>query len=362
MSTTENPNTHPRIGSERPRLWTRAVPMFGLTALLAGAAVGVLACNPASAQPARSQAPLVLIERIPLPGVTGRMDHLGIDLAGHRLFAAALGDTQNTVEVIDYQAGKRIFSIRGQNKPQGVFYSSDYRTLFVANGGDGTYKVFRGDDYKHVFSVPLGMNPDHVGYDPATKYLYIGYRSEGAGRLGIVDTADGRHIGDIVTHSLPGGIKLETAGPRIFVTLAGLNELGVLDRNSRVQIATWPIAHVASSLALDETHHRLFAGGRRPPKLYVIDTDSGRQIAELDCISGIDDLWYDATRRRIYATGIDGIGVYEQKDADHYAPMVKVASSEGAATSIWVPMLGRLFVSAPKGGARDSAILVFAAR
>src|SRR5436853_7258882 len=61
-----------------------------------------------------SSAPLVLVQRIPLPNVTGRMDHLGIDLEGHRLFAAALGENQNTVEVVDYQAGKRIFSIRGQ--------------------------------------------------------------------------------------------------------------------------------------------------------------------------------------------------------------------------------------------------------
>src|SRR5215467_7232159 len=89
-------------------------------ALLVGITLGGLPNSAASA--GETTAPLRLVQRIPMPGVTGRMDHLGIDLVGHRVFAAALGESQNTVEVIDYQAGKRTFSIKGQSKPQGVFY------------------------------------------------------------------------------------------------------------------------------------------------------------------------------------------------------------------------------------------------
>jgi len=288
------------------------------------------------------------------------MDHLGIDIAGMRLFAAALGDNQNTVEVIDIRAGKRVSTIRGQSRPQGVFYSSDFKKLFVSNSDGGTYKVFGGNDLKLISSVPLGTNPNHVGYDPASKYLYIGFRDANSGRLAIVDTQTGKNLGNIKTDALPGGIKIESAGPRIFVTLQGLNELGVIDRNKREQIATWPLTQLVQSMALDEGDHRLFAGGRVPAKVFVFDTESGKQIAELDCVSGIDDLWYDAARKRIYATGTDGIAVYDQKDPDHYT-MVKVASAPGAATSIWVPTLNRLFVSAPKVGDSDGAILVYEA-
>lgn len=335
---------------------------FRFAALMLGLAVGGMPFGGVSAQQpveTNSGAPLVLVQRIPLPNVAGRMDHLGVDLAGKRLFAAALGDNQNTVEVVDIQAGKRVATIRGQSRPQGVFYSADFKKLFVANGGDGTYKVFRGDDLKLVDSVLLGTNPNHVGYDPAAKYLYVAFRDANSGHLAIVDTQTGKELGDIKTDALPGGIKIESAGPRIFVTLFGENKLGVVDRNRREQIATWPLAHLASALALDESRHRLFAGGRNPPKLVVFDTESGKQIAELDCVSGIDDLWYDAARKRIYATGTDGIAVYDQ-DADHYT-MVKVASAPGAATSIWVPTLSRLFVSAPKIGNGEAAILVFEA-
>jgi DNA-binding beta-propeller fold protein YncE len=336
---------------------------FRFAALLLGLAFGAFPIGRLSAQqstPTNSGAPLVLVQRIPLSNVTGRMDHLGVDLAGKRVFAAALGDNQNTVEVIDLRAGKRVATIRGQSRPQGVFYSADFKKLFVANGGDGTYKIFRGDDLKLMDSVPLGTNPNHVGYDPATKYLYVAFRDATSGHLAVVDTESGRNLGDIKTDALPGGIKIESTGPRIFVTLFGENNLGVVDRNKREQIATWPLAHLASALALDEIRHRLFAGGRNPPKLVVFDTESGKQIAELDCVSGIDDLWYDAARKHIYATGTDGIAVYDQKDANHYT-MVKVVSAPGAATSIWVPTLSRLFVSAPKVGNGEAAILVFEA-
>jgi hypothetical protein len=125
-------------------------------------------------------------------------------------------------------------------------------------------------------------------------------------------------------------------------------------------------------MALDESHHRLFCGPRNPPRLVVIDTESGKLIAEFDSVSGIDDLWYDAARQRIYATGSDGSAVYSQKDAAHYTPMLRVPSEPNAATSIWAPEFGRLYVSAPHGGTgsrdaspqrvtggRDAEILVY---
>jgi hypothetical protein len=57
------------------------------------------------------------------------------------------------------------------------------------------------------------------------------------------------------------------------------------------------------ALALDETHHRLFGGSNNPPILIVLDTESGKQMAQLEGVEGIDDLWYDAERDRIYASG-----------------------------------------------------------
>jgi DNA-binding beta-propeller fold protein YncE len=192
-------------------------------------------------------------------------------------------------------------------------------------GKDGSAKIFRGDNFELIDSLSLGTNPNHVGYDPGGKCLYvgIGIPNSKAGALAIIDTPPTSTFGEIKTETHPGGIKIETSGPRIFVTLGGVSKVGVVDREKREEITDWPSVPGAVALALDETRHRLFGRSRNRPMLIVLDTESGNQITQLEGVDGIDDLWYDAGRSRIYASGGRGsaagfVYVYQQKDADHY--------------------------------------------
>lgn len=304
---------------------------------------------------------LKLVQTIPMPGVQGSLDHLGVDVKGKRLFATAT--KQNTVEVIDLNAGKRVSSIPGQSSPHSVFYSPNFKKLFVSNG-DGTCKIFRGDDLKLIDSLPVGSGANDSSYDPTTKYFYVGVGDGLSGALAIVDTHSNQHIGDIKTAARPVSIMFEKSGPRMFMRLAGptgSTRVGVVDRKKREEIAVWPVKGTENNgaLTLDQTHQRLFIGSRKPPVLIVLDTDSGKQITQLESVSNMNDVWYDAAHKRIYGTGADGIAIYEQQDADHYTPMVKVASEPGAQTSIWVPEFNRLYVAAPQQESRDAEILVY---
>jgi WD40 repeat protein len=308
---------------------------------------------------------LKLLQKIPMPNVKGRLDHFGVDLKGQRLFVAALGDDQNTVEVIDLKSGKWISSIPGQSKPQGLFYSPNFKKLFVANGNDGTCKVFAGDTLKLIDSLPIGPDADHVGYDPATKYLYVGFGDAKSGGLAIIDTRTNKHIADIKTDARSGGIKIEKSMPETFVTLTGATNIAVVDLKKREQISVWPTGVSSNvALALDEGHHRLFDGVREPATLIVLDTESGKEISRLDGVAGIDDLWYDSVHSHIYASGGRGFDVgfvytYQQKDADHYELIGKVPTAPGAGTSFWSAELNHLFVAAPANDKEDASILVF---
>jgi hypothetical protein len=51
----------------------------------------------------------------------------------------------------------------------------------------------------------------------------------------------------------------------------------------------------------------------------VVDSESGAVIARLACVLGVDDLWFDAARKRIYGPGSGAIDVFQEVDADHYA-------------------------------------------
>lgn len=324
------------------------------------------ACAPVLSAPAQDASSLKLLQKIPMPKVQDRLDHLGVDLPGKRLFIAALGDKQNTVEVIDLKSNQRTFSIPGQSKPQGIFYSPDFEKLFVANGTDGTCKIFAADTFKLMDNLAIGTDADHVGYDLETKYLYVGVGDAKSGALSVIDTRTNKHVGDIKTAARPGGIKLDRSSPRIFVTLAGTDKIGVVDRKKREQVNTWPVPGVPGNvaLALDEKHHRLFAGSRVPPILTVLDTDTGRIITQLEGVPGIDDLWYDAVHQRIYASGgrgfdVGSVYVYRQNGSDQYVLISKVPTASGAGTSLWVEQFNRLYVAAPAGENQQAQVLIF---
>src|SRR5437762_9719298 len=143
---------------------------------------------------AQNSAPLKLVQTIPIPGVEGRIDHLSVDLKGQRLFVAALGN--NTLEVVDLSQGKRIRSITGLAEPQGVVYIPELDQVVVANGADGTVRVFDAKSFATVSSLALGDDADNVRYDSAGGRLVVGF---GSGALGFID---------VKTHKLTGSVKL----------------------------------------------------------------------------------------------------------------------------------------------------------
>jgi hypothetical protein len=61
-------------------------------------------------------APLALEAKIPLGEVSGRIDHLAVDLKRQRLFVAELGN--DTLGVVDLAAGKVLRTITGLKEPQ----------------------------------------------------------------------------------------------------------------------------------------------------------------------------------------------------------------------------------------------------
>ncbi len=307
---------------------------------------------------AQTTPPLRLIQSIPLSGVEGRIDHMAIDLKGQRLFVVALGN--NTLEVLDLRAGKHINRISGLKEPQGVVYIPEFNKIFVANGGDGSCSIFDGTSLRATDTLKFSDDADNVRYDPRKKHIYVGY---GNGALGIINAINWKRIGDVRLGGHPESFQLEVAGPRIFVNVPPANHVLVVDRNSHVVIDTWTLegARANFPMALDERNHRLFIGCRRPPKIVVYDTESGKEVARLDIGGDVDDVFYDAVYKRIYASCGEGfLNVFQKNDADPYAALAKIPTAAGARTSLYVPEEGRLFLAVPRSREQEAQIRVYA--
>src|SRR5260370_23361568 len=122
---------------------------------------------------ARAQTSLRLEKTIPLPNLAGRIDHLAFDVENQRLFVAALGN--NTVEVVDIKSNKVARTITGLAEPQGVLYQPEKKRLWIANGADGTVRIFDAQTLKPVRSIELGDDADNIRRDAATQHIYVGY-------------------------------------------------------------------------------------------------------------------------------------------------------------------------------------------
>ena len=302
--------------------------------------------------------PLRLEKTIPLGAINGRIDHLSADIAGNRIFVAALGN--NTVEVVDLKAGKVVHTITGQHEPQGIFYWPENNRLYVANGQDGHLRVFDGRSFAQIGDYDFNGDADNVRFDPKGKEVFVGY---GDGALGVVNADLKSRVGDTMLDAHPESFQLERQGPRIFVNVPKASNVTVVDRRTRSVTARWPVTGAQQNypMSLDETNHRLFIGCRKPAKMLVLDTSSGKEIAAIDVVGDTDDLFYDASSKRIYVAGGAGsITVLAQKDPDHYESVATVPTAPGARTALFVPELKRLYVARPHRGKQDAALLVFA--
>jgi DNA-binding beta-propeller fold protein YncE len=303
---------------------------------------------------------LRMVQTIPLPNVEGRIDHMAVDLKGQRLFIAALGN--NTVEVVDLRAGKRTQSISGLHEPQGVSFIPEFNKLFVANGKSGACDVFDGSSLKRIKSIKFSDDADNIRYDAANRRVYVGY---GSGALGIMDVVTGERIGESKLKGHPESFQLEKSGPRIFVNIPTAQQIAVVDREKQAVIAVWPTGDATANypMALDETHHRLFVGFRKPAKLAVFDTVSGKNVANLDSVGDADDIFYDSSRLRVYVSGGEGfLGIFQQDDPDHYKPMTKIPTAAGARTALFVPELSRFYLTVPHRGSQRAEVRVFEAQ
>lgn len=316
-------------------------------------------CVSACAAMAEDAAPLRLVQTIPLGNVEGRIDHLSVDVAGQRLFVAALGN--DTVEVVDLQAGARLRTLRGFAEPQGVAFVAEAKQLFVANGAAGGVSIVDAKTLDPTGTVRVGKDPDNLRYDAVRRRLWVGY---GTGALAAVDTDTGKRSDEVKLAGHPESFQLAGGGTRIFVNVPDAALIAVVDRGTRRVVGTWPTQELRANfpMALDEADRRLFVGFRKPAQLAVYDTESGTRVAGVECAGDLDDVFYDAERKRIYLTGGEGfLDVVAQRDADHYERVARLPTAPGARTSLWVASLRRLYVAVPHRGSQAAAIQVYEA-
>src|SRR5258708_12097114 len=160
--------------------------------------------------------------------------------------------------------------------------------------------------------------------------------------IAIINTATKQHLGDIRVDSvniqaMP--IEPGTGPKKMYAALADNNQIAVIDLDKRTVLTTWPTTpecQAPMAAAVDTAHHRLFVGCRMyatqpdwwlPGRMIVMNTDTGKMIAQFPAVGGSDERFFDAESQRIYLQGYECIAVgWKKCDPDHYLLLRNISS------------------------------------
>jgi hypothetical protein len=283
--------------------------------------------------------PLSLESKIRLGSVAGRIDHMAIDLARRRLFIAELGN--NSVGVVDLESKKLRHRITGLSEPQGIAYVPTTDTLFVANAGDGSVRVFRGSDYAQVARIELGSDADNVRFDKKTGRVLVGF---GSGGIAVIDPTKNEKVAHVGLPVHPESFQISPSSDHIFANLPDASSIAILSGELRPE-QTWKVRYSGNfAMTIDPDRKRLLVAFRRPARFVAFEEESGRTVAETETCGDVDDLFYDSNSGRIYV--ICGSGAIDILDAssDGYSRIARLQTVAGARTGLFVPELNSLFV------------------
>ena len=310
---------------------------------------------PAATDAQTASPPLILEAKIPLGQVSGRIDHLGIDLKRERLLVAELGN--NSLGVVDLAAGKVLRRIAGLSEPQGVAHVPSSDSVFVANAGDGSVRVLRAEDLTPIGRIELGDDADNVRVDTARSRVLVGY---GKGALAGIDPVSLSKIADIHLKAHPEGFQIDETGSQVFVNVPDAHEISVVDLATG-STQSLPTQGAGSNfpMAIDGEAHRVLVVFRSPPTLMALSSQDGHVVAKIDTCGDADDVFVDRKRRRVYVSCGAGVVDVLESDEQGYRRLAHVPTIPGARTSLFVPELDRLIVAVRAASNEPAAIWVF---
>jgi hypothetical protein len=201
-------------------------------------------------------------------------------------------------------------------------------------------------------------------YDEASKAVFVGF-GEDDGGIAMIDPKTDERVGQVYkTEGHPESFQVEASGAHIFANVpdAG-NVVESIDKKTGA-VTKWPLKGLRGNyaMALNEDDHRLFTITRKIPMMVVLDTQSGNEVARLRAAGECDDVFFDASRKRIYVIGGEGIiSVFQQNDPDHYELVGNVPSSVGIRTGFFFTRRDRFYVGVPAKGSEPAQVWTYEA-
>jgi YVTN family beta-propeller protein len=260
------------------------------------------------------------------------------------------------VQVLDTKTGTIKATIPDTKGVHGITVARDLNKGFISNGKDTSVTVFDLKTFATITKIKVtGKNPDAILYDPFS-HLVFAYN----GRSSNATVIDAKTNAVVATIPLDGKPEFSATDGKgnVFVNIEDKSTLCRINTKTLKVDQTWPIApgEEASGLAIDTKNHRLFMVCDN--KLMIImDSETGKVIANLPIGEGADGVAFDPGKERAYSSNGDGtLTVVQGQNGSGYKILETVTTQKGARTCtvdirthhIYLPTAE--FEAAPEGG------------
>jgi YVTN family beta-propeller protein len=320
-----------RLATSRP---------LSLAALAAiGALLMILEC-PLAARAAT--APDYRITRTVTLGAPDRWDYVTFDPATKRVYVSH-GDR---VTVVDGTSGSIIGEVSGfPGGTHGIAVVTSAGRGYTDDGRGGVAGSFDLKTLQVQKRLTAHEDADGIAHDPTSGHVFVV-----CGDSGVIIVIDPKADAVIATIQVGGALEFAVAGAgKLYVNGAQKKEVIRIDTGTNQVEARWPIPQCESphGIAMDTKTGRLFVSCVNN-RLVVLDTHSGKSVAELPIGSGSDAVAFDPKRRLIFSSnGRDGtISVIAEQSADQFTSLGSVKTAVTARTMAVDPDTGRIYLVA----------------
>ena len=273
-----------------------------------------------------------LVDRFNIAGEE-RWDYLTSDTKHHRIFVSR----STHVQVIDADSGKVIGEIPKTEGVHGIALAYDLNVGFTSNGKSNSVTAFDLATLNVIKTIKIsGLNPDGILYEPKSKQIFtFNGRSSNAT---VIDAVSLKEVDTIGLAGKPEAAVSDLKG-NVFVNIEDKNEIAVIDIASNKVSKHFSIGNGVrpTGLAIDQKHNRLFTvcGNK---KMEILDSETGKIVAEVPIGSGPDAAEFDANLGIAFSSNGEGtLTLIKENDPEHFSVLQNVDTQKGARTMAYDP-------------------------
>jgi YVTN family beta-propeller protein len=287
-------------------------------------------------------------------GGKGGWGPLCLDASTRRLYIPRT----DRIMVVDTASGEVSGQVDGMTNARDIALDDSGRYGYVTDVTDGTagfVRVFERSTLKIVTSIPTGLIPGAIVFDPTTKSVFV-FNSRGHSAT-VIDSTTNQVIATIPLSGRPSSAILDGAGS-VYVALPALGEITRIDTAAKKVSASWQLAPCAgpTGLAIDSARRQLFTVCE-DHKLVTVSADTGRVAAVADALVSSGDINFDSKHNMLFLADASGtLTIFRRNSVNRYSRLQRVKTQSGARSMVVNQQDAKAYLVSSKFGQNTNAV------